>query len=138
MTQNIQKIFKKLKDNEPSVNLEAKILQKIALEKSWQAKKKLIFADALTLVSLGALAFALLNFWNGIAKSEFWSLAKLIFSDTGAVMSFWKDFSFSLLETFPAAHFAAILAPVFLLMLAMKMYFSNNNYHNQTSQSSAF
>lgn len=128
MTQNIRNLFKNLKDLEPSSGLEARILRKIALEKSWQAKKKLIFADALTLGSLGAFVFTLLNFWSGIYKSEFWSLLKLLFSDTAAVTSFWKDFLFSLLETFPAVHFAVILAPVFLLIVSLNMYFSDNNY----------
>jgi len=126
MTQNIEKLFKKLENIEPSRELEGNILKSIALEKSWQAKKGLIFADTLTLGSLGAFVFVIVNFWNGIAESEFWSLLKLIFSDTSAVASFWKDFAFSLLETFPAAHLAAILAPVFLLLVAMKIYFRSN------------
>lgn len=129
MIKNIQKLFKNLKDIEPSVDLEAKILRKITLEKSWQKQKRLILADALTLGSLGTFVFVLLNFWSGIVKSEFWSLLKLLFSDTAAVTSFWKDFLFSLLETFPAAHFAAILVPVLLLMVSLKIYFSNNDYN---------
>jgi hypothetical protein len=100
------------------------------LEKNWQTEKRLIFADALTIGSLGAFVFILMNFWGGIAKSEFWSLSKLIFSDTASVASFWKDFLFSRLETFPAAHFAVILAPVFLLMVSLKIYFSDNNYNS--------
>jgi len=130
MTQNLQKIFKKLENIEPSAELEAKILRKIILAKKWQTQKRLIFADVLMLGSLGAFVFVLLNFWEGISKSEFWSLLKLVFSDTAAVAAFWKDFLFSLLETFPAAHFAAILAPVFLLMISLNMYFATNNQNH--------
>lgn len=129
MTQKLQNLFKNLKEIEPPVGLEAKILRKIALEERWLAKKRLIFADALTLGSLGAFIFVLLNFWDGIAKSEFWSLSKLLFSDTAAVASSWKDFLFSLLETFPAAHFAVVLAPVLLLMVSLKIYFNNSYKH---------
>ena len=129
MTQNIRKIFKKLKNIEPSDGLEIKILREIALEKNWQVKKRLIFADALTLGSLGAFVFVLLNWGNEFLRSEFWNLAKLVFSDTAVVATFWKVFLFSLLETFPAAHVALILAPVFLLMVSLKIYFSNNNYY---------
>ena len=130
MTQNIKNLFKNLKNLEPSAELEGKILKAIVLERSWQAKKRLIFADVLMLGSLGAFVFVLLNFWEGISKSEFWSLLKLVFSDTAAVAAFWKDFLFSLLETFPAAHFAAILAPVFLLMISLNMYFATNNQNH--------
>jgi len=131
MTQNIKTLFKNLKDLEPSAGLGGKILKAIVLEKSWQAKKRLIFADALMLGSLGAFVFVLLNFWEGISKSEFWSLLKLLFSDTASVATFWKDFLFSLLETFPAVHFAAILAPVFLLLLSANLYFKSTK-HNHT------
>jgi hypothetical protein len=130
MTQNIQKIFKNLKNIEPSVGLEEKILKNIAYKRKWQAQRRLILADVLTLFSAGSFVFVLVNFWGGIAKSEFWSLSKLMFSDTEAVATFWKDFLFSLLETFPAGHLAAILAPVFLLMVSLTIYFSNNHYNN--------
>lgn len=133
MTLNIQKLFKKLENIDPSRGLEGKILKSITLERSWQAKRRLIFADVLTIGSLGAFVFVLLNFWSGIAKSEFWSLLKLVFSDSGAVMSFWKDFLFSLLETFPVAHFAIILAPIFFLLLSANLYFKlANNNHTKT------
>lgn len=127
MDQNIQKIFKNLKDVEPSAGLEEKISRKIVLEKSWQMKKRLIFADVLMLGSLGSFVFVVLNFWNGIAKSEFWSLAKLVFTDAGIVANNWMDFSFSILETFPAAHAAVFLAPVFLLLLSTNFYFKSIN-----------
>ncbi|OGI24902.1 MAG: hypothetical protein A3J76_05470 [Candidatus Moranbacteria bacterium RBG_13_45_13] len=129
MTQNIKNLFKNLKDLEPSAGLGGKILKAIVLEKNWQAKKRLIFADVLMLGSLGAFVFVLLNFWDGISKSEFWSLSKLLFSDTASVATFWKDFLFSLLETFPAVHLAAILAPVLLLMISLNMYFAANNHN---------
>jgi hypothetical protein len=132
MTQNLQKIFKKLENIEPSAELEAKIRQKIILAKKWQAQKRMIFADALTLGSLGAFVFVIMNFWNGIAKSEFWSLFKLMFSDTGIIARHIGEFSLSLLETFPAGHLAALLAPVFLLMVSLKIYFSNNKYNHVT------
>jgi hypothetical protein len=125
MTKNIHKLFESLKNIEPSAGLEEKILRKIALEKSWQTKKRLILADALMLGSFGAFVFLLMNFWNGIAKSEFWSLAKLVFTDAGIVASHWADFSFSLLETFPAIHAAIILAPVFLLLISANLYFKS-------------
>lgn len=135
MSEKLKNLFKSISQQPVPAGLEENILQKITFEKSWQAKKKLIFADALMLGSLGAFVFVLLNFWDGISKSEFWSLLKLIFSDTASVASFWKDFLFSLLETFPAAYFAAILAPVLLLMVSLNMYFAANNHnhhkHNQ-------
>ncbi|MFA6193294.1 MAG: hypothetical protein WC726_00320 [Parcubacteria group bacterium] len=125
MTKNIYKLFENLQNIEPSTGLKGKIFRKIALEKNWQTKKRLIFADALMLGSLGAFVFMLMNFWNGIAKSEFWSLLRLIFTDAGIVTSHWMDFAFSLLETFPAIQAAVILAPVFLLLMSANLYFKS-------------
>ena len=129
MDNKLRNLFKSIKQETPA-GLEAKILRKIVLEKRWQAKKRLILADALMLGSFGAFVFILLNFWGELFRSEFWSLLKLIFSDTASVAVFWKDFLFSLLETFPAAHFAAIIAPVLLLMISLNMYFAVNNHNH--------
>jgi len=130
MTQSLHQIFKKIKEMNPPAGLEERILQKIALERKWQVKKKLIFTDILSLSSAGALVFVLINFGSELLKSDFWNLARLVFSDTAVVAGNWKDFLFSLLETFPAAHAALILAPVFLLMVSLKIYFSNNYYNH--------
>lgn len=127
MDKKIDNLFKQLKNVEPSRGLEGRILRSIAAKQGWREKRRLIFADALGLFSIGSFVFVLLNFWEGISSSSFWNLSALMFSDTGAVLSFWKDFLFSLLETFPAVHFAAILAPVLLLMVSLKIYFSGNN-----------
>jgi hypothetical protein len=133
MTPNIQKIFKKLKNAEPSAVLEEKILKNIAYKSKWRLQRRLIFADALMLGSLGAFVFIFMNFWNGIAKSEFWILLKLVFTDTGVITGHIGEFLISLLETLPAAHFAAILAPMFLLMIALWIYFSNNNLRHHSN-----
>ena len=132
MSDNLKDIFKNIKDQEVPAGLEKKILRKISLEKSWQAKKRLIFADTLMLGSLGAFAFAIMTFWNGIAGSEVWRLLKLIFTDAGIVANHWMDFSFSLLETFPTAHVAIVLAPIFLLLISANLYFkSASNDHTK-------
>lgn len=129
MTKSLHQIFKQIKEMNPPAGLEERILQKIALERKWQVKKKLIFTDILSLSSAGALVFTLINFGSELLKSDFWNLMKLVFSDTAVVAGNWKDFLFSLLETFPAVHAALILAPIFLLMVSLKIYFSNNNYN---------
>ncbi len=130
MEKNIKKIFEILENVEPSVGLEEKILKNIASQESWQKKKKIIFADILSFVSVGTLAFVIFNWGKELIRSEFWNIAKLLFSDTAVVAVHWKEFLFSLLETFPAFHFAILLTPFFVLLMAMEIYFGNDgNYY---------
>jgi hypothetical protein len=133
MTQNLQKIFKNLKNIEPSRGLEGKILKAISLENSRKVAKKLMFARAGIAVSFGALVYTLFVFGRTFLESDFWNLAKLIFSDTGIIAGHFGDFSISLLETLPVVEIFAILVPVFAVMLMLSRYFkfSNNNFkHN--------
>jgi len=130
MTQNLQKIFKNLKNIEPSRGLEGKILKAISLENSRKVAKKLLFARAGLVASFGALAYTLFVFGRAFLESDFWNLAKLSFSDGGVVAKNWGDFSFSLLETLPVVEIFAMLVPVFAVMMLFSYYFkfSNNNH----------
>ena len=122
MNQNLHNLFKNIAEIEPEKGLERRILRKIELESEWQKKKKLALVDSGILLSLGALVFSVLNFWGAIIQSEFWSLISLAFSDAGTVLSFWKDYALSLLETLPVLEIAAILAPIFAILFLISWY----------------
>lgn len=133
MTQNLQKIFKNLKNIEPSRGLEGKIFKAISLENSRKVARKLMFARAGLAVSFGALAYTLFVFGKTFLESDFWNLLKLTLSDTGTIAGHFGDFSISLLETLPVLEIFAVLVPVFAVMLMLSWYFkfSNNNFkHN--------
>ena len=134
MTQNLQKIFKSLKNIEPSRGLEGKILKAIALEKSFEIRKKLMYARSGLAVSFGALAYTLFVFGKAFLESDFWNMIKLAFSDGGVVAKNWSDFSFSLLETLPVVEIFAMLIPVFAVMIMFSYYFkfTNNKFNHIT------
>jgi hypothetical protein len=134
MTQNLQKIFKKLKDIEPSRGLEGRILKAIALENSRKVARKLMYARAGLAVSFGALAYTLFVFGRAFLESDFWNLLKLTLSDSGTIAGHFADFSISLLETLPVIEIFAMLIPVFAVMLMLSYYFkfSNNNFNHVT------
>jgi len=130
MIQNIQKIFKNLKNIEPSRGLEGKILKAISLKNSRKVARKLMFARAGLTVSFGALVYTLFVFGKAFLQSDFWNLAKLLFTDTGIIAGHVGDFSISLLETLPVVEIFAILIPVFAIMTILSYYFkfTNNNH----------
>jgi hypothetical protein len=130
MIQNLQKIFKKIENIEPSRGLEEKILKAIAMENSQKVAKKLMFARMGLAASLGALVYTLFVFGKTFLESDFWNLAKLVFSDTGIIAKNFSNFSVSLLETLPIVEISAMLVPVFAVMMMLSWYFkfSNNNF----------
>ena len=134
MTQNLQKIFKNLKNIEPSQGLERKILQAIMFEKGLEIRKKLLYARTGLAVSFGALAYALFIFGRAFLESDFWNLLKLTFSDSGIIAGHMGDYSASLLETLPVVEIFAMLVPVFAVLMIASYYFkfANNNHfkHN--------
>jgi hypothetical protein len=127
MTQNLQKIFKNLKNIEPSRGLEGRILKAISFKNGQALKRKLMAARAGLAVSFGALAYALFVFGRAFLESDFWNLAKLSLSDGGTVARNWGDFSFSLLETLPVVEIFAVLVPVFAVMMMASWYFKFSN-----------
>jgi len=142
MTNNIQKIFKKLKNIEPSRGLEGKILsvcarsgiaRNVIAKKNVQIfRRKLMFARAGLAVSFGALAYTLFVFGRAFLESDFWNLLKLTFSDSGTIAGHFGDFSISLLETLPVIEIFAMLVPVLAVMLMLSYYFkfANNKFNH--------
>jgi hypothetical protein len=131
MTRNLQKIFKNLKNVEPSRGLEGNILKAIALENSRKTAKNLLFARTGLAVSFGALAYTMLVFGRSFLESDFWNLLKLTLSDSGTIAGNIGNFSISLLETLPVVEIFAVLVPVFVVMLMLSWYFkfANNKFN---------
>lgn len=132
MSQKLNDLFKNLKTLEPSAGLEGKILKAIALGKSLAIRKKLMYARAGLAVSFGTLIYALVIFGKSFLESDFWNIAKLVFSDTGIIAGHAGEYSASLLETLPVVEIFAMLLPVFAVMMLLSYYFkfTNNNHFN--------
>ena len=132
MPRSIKNLFKNLKDIELSVGLEGKILKAIATERTQMVCRKMMIARGGLAVSFGALVYTLFVFGKAFLESDFWNLAKLIFSDTGIVAGHISDFSISLLETLPVIEIFAMLVPVFALLMMASWYFKylNSNHFN--------
>jgi hypothetical protein len=130
MPQNIEKIFQNLKNIEPSVGLEKRILKAISAQGVKSLKRKLMLVQAGLTVSTGVFLGALLVFGKAFLESDFWNLGKLAFSDTGIVAAHMGSYTVSLLETLPVVEMVAMLVPVLALMLMLNWYykFSNNNF----------
>ena len=135
MPKSVKNLFQNLKNLDPSRGIEDRILKAIALEKNRLAKRKLAFVYTGFFVSFGAFFYAALSSGSAFLRSDFWNIARLIFTDARIVTGHWQDFSLSLLETFPVTDLIVLLAPVFAVLLLLNLYFKliNNNQHNYIS-----
>jgi hypothetical protein len=124
MKQDINKLFKNLSEKNPPSFLEGAILNSIKEERRKQVKRNILFSYLG--ISLSVLIFFYATFLTGesILKSEFWNLSSLFFSDIAIISQYWKDFIFSLLETFPFANFIFILIPIFFLFILLNFTIS--------------
>lgn len=127
MSPKLSRIFKNLPELEPPLRLEGFILAKIERERDRIIREKKILLFAGFIGSILAAIYAAPVFGQEILKSDFWSIISLMFSDINIIAGNWKDYALSLLETFPAIHIAAVLAPVFTLLLSLNLYFNSIN-----------
>lgn len=128
MNQKINQVFKNIPEIEPTFGLESRIFRCIELEKTGIAKRNLMFYRAGLFSSLVVFLASALVFGKDVLQSEFFSLISLAFSDAAIVAQNWKEFSYSLLETFPAVYAAIIIVPVFTLLLSFNGYLNNHNH----------
>ena len=71
---------------------------------TYQKKIERIYRSVFGLLSVGFLTgsiFAFINMVQAISQSGFGQYVSLVFSDGGVVLSYWKEFLFSLVESIP-------------------------------------
>jgi len=130
MDTKLHKIFKNITELDPPQILEKQIMKKIALKERMALKRRLAIIYAGFATTLGSFIWIISTFGKAVAQSDFWMLAKLVFSDTGLIFKNWGNFTFSLMETLPIFGIIAILVPVFILFILASEYLKtvNNNY----------
>jgi hypothetical protein len=132
MKQTLSQAFKSINEQNLPAHLEGAILLGIKAIREKQAKKRLFLSYAGMMSSFLLLFYAIAEFGSAFLQSEFWSVASLAFSDILVIAGNWKDFVYSLLETFPVINAIAIFTPFFILFLSFGAYLSSrkNNYGN--------
>jgi hypothetical protein len=127
----LSQIFKNMQEVEPSRGLNDLIMQKIALERGKQIKRKIFLSYAGITGSALATLFVVVSLWDSFFQSEFWSMLSLMFSDLMIVAENWKIYAYSLAETFPVANAIAILIPIFGLLAFFSFLLSLKNKNSR-------
>lgn len=130
----LTKIFQKAKYEENSILAQNIWLTIIKREKRNTRIKLWIFAS-MSITSIAGLLPVVKILLNDLSQSGFYEYASLLFSDGGTILSYWKEFAFSLAESLPAMSIILSLSLIFILILSLKNFIKqiiNNNPTGKT------
>jgi len=99
----------------------AQIMSRIQLEqKTRQLKKRLVLFLLMVIGSTAGLAPSFRWLWSELVNSGINHYFSLLFSDFGAVISFWQEFLLSILEALPVMALSIFLSMVLVFLLSLK------------------
>ncbi|MDO8676843.1 MAG: hypothetical protein Q7K16_04355 [Candidatus Azambacteria bacterium] len=105
----------------PPKRLFQAIIERLKIEKSLRVfKGKFTIFSGLFVISIVFIVLAILIFKYDLRDSESFSLISLLFSDTLAVITYYKYFILAFLESMPAVSITISLAAVFLTMIFLR------------------
>ena len=97
------------------------IIERLKLEKNLKIfKEKFSIFLAALIISIILVATAIFIFNSELAGSESGSLFSLLFSDTGIVLSYYKNFVLAILESMPVTSIIFSLAAIVLVMISLR------------------
>ncbi len=107
--------------NKPPKRLFWVIIERLKLEKNLKLFKEKFFVFlAILIISVVLVAAAFFIFNSELAESESGYLFSLLFSDTGIVLSYYKNFVLAILESMPVISIIFSLAAIVLVMISLR------------------
>ncbi len=123
MDNNIENIFKTIGELKSPTLLSSKILFRINQEQIKRAKIQMIITRIIGGLSFFAFFPILINLISQLQNSGFWYYVSLLFTDTGTVALYWRQFSMSLIEATPMFPLTLILLSLLGLFISFKFAF---------------
>lgn len=117
MRKDYEKLFTYSASSEPSPNLVGKVIQRIRSEQRLAASKWRVALFAVSLLA-SAVAFipAFRMMQSGFTESGFMQFFSLLFTDFSIVMTYWKSFGLTLLETLPVVSLSVFFTIVLVFL----------------------
>jgi hypothetical protein len=123
MKTSYEKLFERLERREPPVELLDEILLSISKETtSRMLWVRTVVSGILSLAAITALIPSWFIAQSEIYQSGFSQFLSLLLSDTNIITTFWKEFSLSLLESFPVGGTVAVLGSVLIFLISMRFF----------------
>ncbi len=125
MRKGYDALLKNLGHINPPERLYRNILVRIESAQVRKAKVRFVFTGTTAVCSLVALIPALQYTIREFSQSGFLQYSSLLFSDSAAIATYWKEFTLSLAESFPIFGITAILSILFVFLGSLKIIASN-------------
>lgn len=130
MQDKLTKLFQKAKYKDSS-DLVENVWRAIVLHDRCIARVKLWAFSAVGAVSFVGLIPAFKVLLGDLVQSGFYEYFSLIFSDSGLILSVWRELVFSLAQSLPVLSIVFTLSLVFIFFLSLK-YILKQIINNQT------
>jgi len=134
MEQELIKAFKKAKYEESPV-LVNNIWHNIVIRNKRNTLLRLWAFSVAGFASFIGFIPALKTLLNDLTQSGFYEYLSLAFSNSGSVLSYWKEFSLSIAESLPTMSIILSLSLVFIFFLSLRYVMRqiiNNRYIGKT------
>ncbi len=131
---NYQKLLNNLGGKPAPEDLYQAVLLRVATEQRRSVRRRFAMAVGSLVASVSAGVAAVLVLANSLTASGFWKFISLVFSDGATVMTYWREFSLSILESFSVPEMLATLACVFAVMVSLKFLLKNKNAFSNNLQ----
>lgn len=112
---------------QPSKDLQKNIILQIRKEEYRRAKNYLIASFATVVVSVVGVVFSIRYVLQGISEASFYRYMSLLFSDPDIVLSYWRQFMLSLVESLPFFAITLVLVATVAFMISIRAFAQSMN-----------
>jgi len=117
--QNLQKLFKNAVYH-PESRLSGDILSAIEIKKAQIIKWKTFGYLGLSILSLSGSVFSIKSLIEESARLGFFNYLSLAFSDSGVIVTYWKEYTLSLADSLPVASLVLSFFLLFILFISIR------------------
>jgi hypothetical protein len=108
MNKNLSQLFKQAY-NHPESRLSDDIWRAIQAKEARSLKIQSLFYGFIGILSLGGFVFIAVSLKKQFSSSGFFEYVSLIFSDSGLIALYWKEYLLSLADSLPIASLGSLL-----------------------------
>jgi hypothetical protein len=127
MSQNYEKLFAKIKPNEPFPGLLETVVNRIEKERGISIRRRIFIFTASAIFSVIAFIPAFQSVHSEFVDSGFTRFFSLLFSDFEIVVAYWQSFAMSLLETLPIMGLLVLTSVSLIFLESMRLLVKNIN-----------
>jgi len=120
----IHPLFDQLATQVPHPELESRILARVDMLRVRRARLQFAFATTVGISAFAGAIPALQFVTTELTQSGFFSYSALLFSDAGAIFSFWQEFLLTLIEALPVLAISLLVSMILIFVFALQIALS--------------